>query len=97
MAFQAVKVNNEGREAGGGAPSAIARPVNRLVGWFQRMREFLHEVRVELRLVTWPTRQDVISTTVVVIATVAFFGVFFLLVDSGIGYGVQRVFGLFKR
>ena len=97
MAFQAARVNNDVREAGGGAPSPVARPVNWVRGRFQRMREFLHEVRVELRQVTWPTRQDVIATTMVVIVTVAFFGVFFLLVDSGVGYGVQRVFGLFKR
>jgi preprotein translocase subunit SecE len=31
-----------------------------------------------------------------VVATVAFFGVFFLVVDSGVGYVVQRVFHLFK-
>ena len=37
-------------------------------------REFLTEVRSELRKVTWPSRQEVRSTTLVVIATSIFFG-----------------------
>jgi preprotein translocase SecE subunit len=42
----------------------------------------LHDVRVEMRLANWPGRQEVWSTTVVVTITVAFFGVFFFLVDG---------------
>jgi len=39
----------------------------------KRWGEFLHEVRVELRQVTWPTRHEVVVTTFVVIVAVAFF------------------------
>ena len=39
--------------------------------------ELLHEVRVEMKQVNWPSRADVISTTMVVVVTVAFLrGVF---------------------
>ena len=48
----------------------------------KRWRGFLHEVRVEMRQVTWPTRHEVVVTTWVVIVAVAFFGVFFFGVDS---------------
>ena len=42
----------------------------------KRLRQFLHEVRVEMKQVNWPSRADVMSTTIVVIVTVAFFAVF---------------------
>ena len=60
------------------------------------LRSFLHDVRVEMKQVNWPSRADVISTTVVVAVTVAFFGVYFFLVDSGFSYLIQRVLKYFK-
>ena len=58
-------------------------------------REFLHDVRVEMKQVTWPSREDVVSTTWVVVATVAFFGVFLWIVDMGVQWGVQYIFKKF--
>jgi preprotein translocase subunit SecE len=63
----------------------------------KRWGEFLHEVRVELRQVTWPTRHEVIVTTFVVIVAVAFFGVFFFGVDSTVGWLLNRLFTIFKH
>ena len=40
---------------------------------------FLHDVRVEMKQVNWPSRLDVWSTTIVVIVTVAFFACSFFL------------------
>ena len=62
----------------------------------QRWREFLHEVRVEMRQVTWPTRHEVMTTTFVVIVAVAFFGFFSLAWIARVGYVLQRVFSFFK-
>ena len=49
-----------------------------VIGWVPRKigegRAFLTEVRSELRKVTWPSRAEVQSTTLVVIATSIFFG-----------------------
>lgn len=36
-------------------------------------RQFIHEVRLELQRVAWPTRREVLTYSVVVIVTVAFF------------------------
>ena len=45
---------------------------------FRRVRDYLHEVRVELRKVTWPTRDQMIAfTTVTVITSVVLTGVIF--------------------
>ena len=70
--------------------------VDSLRGRFRRWGDFLHDVRVELRQVTWPTRHEVLTTTFVVIVAVAFFGLFFFGVDSTVGYVVQRIFSFFK-
>jgi len=48
------------------------------MGWLPRkireLRAFFTEVRAELKKVTWPGRQEVYSTTIVVMATTVFFG-----------------------
>jgi preprotein translocase subunit SecE len=44
---------------------------------------FFTEVRTELKKVTWPGRQEVYSTTIVIIATTIFFGCYLWLVDLG--------------
>ena len=57
-------------------------------GWFAAVRSlpkqtttFLGEVRAETRRVNWPTTKQVRATTVVVILTVFFFGVYFGILD----------------
>ena len=87
MATQAVKVNGE--ESKG---NELTR---RVTSSLDNTKEFLHDVRVEMKQVTWPNREDVLSTTGVVIATVAFFGVFLALADWLIQPGVQRLFDYF--
>ena len=61
-----------------------------------RWRSFLHEVRVEMRQVTWPTQHEVITTTFVVIVAVAFFGIFFYLVDTSVYYVLNKALSLIK-
>jgi len=53
-------------------------------GRFERARLFLSEVRNELKRVTWPSRKEVYATTVVVILTSAFFGLYLFVLDFGI-------------
>jgi preprotein translocase subunit SecE len=52
-------------------------------GRFERWRLFLSEVRNELKRVTWPTRKEVYATTVVVILTSLFFGIYLWVIDLG--------------
>jgi preprotein translocase subunit SecE len=64
----------EGRPAAGGAaggpPGFLGWPGRKL----SELRAFLVEVRSELKKVTWPSRQEVYSTTIVVIFTSVLFG-----------------------
>jgi preprotein translocase subunit SecE len=94
MATQAVKVKNE-EPAKNALAETAAGVGTRVSGTVTDTREFLHDVRVEMRAVTWPSKEDVISTTWVVIATVAFFGVFLWLVDMGVQRAVQALFKKF--
>ena len=48
---------------------------------FQRLKTFLHEVVVETKKVTWPARDEVVATTVVVIAASFIFGIFLYICD----------------
>jgi preprotein translocase subunit SecE len=90
MATHAVKVKNEESHGGKGAELG-----HKVTGTIDDAKEFLHDVRIEMRQVTWPSREDVISTTGVVIATVFFFGVFLWLVDLAVQRGVAYVFKAF--
>jgi preprotein translocase subunit SecE len=64
-------------------------------GRFERMRLFLSEVRNELKRVTWPTRKEVYATTVVVILTSIFFGVYLWVLDISVDRIVRWIFGRF--
>jgi preprotein translocase subunit SecE len=64
---------------------SLPEPVGKLGAYPKRIREFLHDVRVEMRHVNWPSRHDVWSTTIVVTITVAFFGVYFWITDGIFG------------
>ena len=66
-------------------------------GQYENTRTFLGDVRIEMRQVNWPTGSDVVSTTVVVTVTVAFFGIFFFLVDRGVGELIRRVLEYFQK
>ncbi len=52
-----------------------------VTGWWGRSRRFLSEVRNETARVTWPSRKEVYATTLVVILTAVFFGVYLASVD----------------
>jgi preprotein translocase subunit SecE len=61
---------DEGKAAPVGVAGVLGWPARKLA----EARAFLQEVRGELKKVTWPGRQEVYSTTLVVIGTSIFFG-----------------------
>src|SRR5262249_60679866 len=97
MASQAVKVKNDDSQSG--ISAGASKIGGQVTGTVQETREFLHDVRLEMKAVTWPSREEVMSTTTVVIATVAFFGVFLAVVDwlrqTGVTDGLKD-FGTLK-
>ena len=58
--------------------------------WVETTREYFTDIRSEMRRVTWPSRKQVESTTLVVILSVFFFAAYFQIVDKIISNTVTR-------
>lgn len=56
--------------------------------------KFLHEVRQEVSKVTWPTRNETLISTIMVLAMVALASIFFLLADQLISWLIQAVLNI---
>ncbi len=79
---------DEGKVAPGGVGGALSWP-GRKIG---EGRAFLQEVRGELKKVTWPSRKEVYSTTLVVIATSIFFGFYLWGLDIVLSRALELAF-----
>lgn len=53
-------------------------------GVFRRLRNYLGDVRSEMRRVVWPSKEELKSYSVAIVAMLIVFGVVIWLVDSGI-------------
>jgi preprotein translocase subunit SecE len=63
--------------------------------WWKKSTEFFGEVRSEMRKVTFPTRDEVVGTTIVVVVTSFIFAAYLWIADFLIqeGYvGIIKVF-----
>jgi preprotein translocase subunit SecE len=76
---------------------SLMEPVGKLGGYSKRLGSFLHDVRVEMKQVNWPSRADVVSTTIVVIVTVTFFGLYFALTDGVFSKAIGWLINYVKR
>jgi preprotein translocase subunit SecE len=63
--------------------------------WWGNGRDFVAEVRNETRRVTWPTRPEVYATTLVVILTSTFFGLYLWGLDVAFDRIVNWIFRQF--
>jgi preprotein translocase subunit SecE len=76
---------------------SLMEPVGKLAQYPRRLRSFLHDVRIEMKQVNWPSWFDVKSTTVVVTVTVAFFGIYFAITDYLFGNGIKWLLHYFDK
>jgi preprotein translocase subunit SecE len=51
---------------------------------WEAFRQFLREVKTELKKVTWPSRRDTLSGTAIVLVAVFIIAFFLGIVDSGL-------------
>src|SRR6266498_1953018 len=63
----------------------------RIVGFVTRAREFVREVLIEFRKVTWPSRQELLNSTAVVIVVTVVLAFFLGGVDIGLARIVERI------
>ena len=59
----------------------VATSSNRVVGWVGQTRSFLTAVREEMRKVTWPTRDELIKATRMIVVLSIVLGVVIGLMD----------------
>ncbi|WNS75594.1 preprotein translocase subunit SecE [Bacillus sp. DTU_2020_1000418_1_SI_GHA_SEK_038] len=57
----------------------------------QRILNFFRDIGREMKKVSWPKRKEMTGYTVTVLATVAFFAVFFAVVDLGISELIRLI------
>ena len=59
--------------------------------------KFISQVRAEVGRITWPTRREVITTTIMVLIMASLASIFFFLVDLGIKTGMAALLGFVGR
>ena len=60
--------------------------------WWPTAQSFFRDVWVEMKKVSWPSRNEVIGTTVVVIVACFIFGFYLFIVDQGLAWLIERLF-----
>jgi preprotein translocase subunit SecE len=58
---------------------------------FDKAKQFLREVRTELKKVTWPSRRDTLTGTAVVLVAVFIIALFLGIVDSGLSSLIREL------
>jgi preprotein translocase subunit SecE len=58
---------------------------------FETVKQFLREVKTELKKVTWPSRKDALSGTLVVLVAVFIIAIFLGIVDSGLSNIIKEL------
>jgi len=56
-----------------------------------RFVHFLKETRIELRKVVWPTREETLKTTGIIMVAVIIIAIFLWIVDAFFTWGVQSI------
>jgi len=65
--------------------------------WLQATRDYVNELKLEMRRVSWPTRKQVEGTTGVVIFSVFAFAAYFAVVDNVLQWGVKGILSFFTK
>ena len=63
--------------------------------WYKRFWAFIKDAKSELKKVTWPSRTEVTSTTIVVIISVFFFGFYLFFMDVLFNWLITQIKSLF--
>jgi preprotein translocase subunit SecE len=65
------------------------------IRWYKRFSNFLREVRSEIKKVTWPSRNEVYNTTVVVLIAMVFFGFYLYFMDAVFSWVLLKIKAFF--
>ncbi len=75
----------------------MAGEVEAVKAWPQATKDYIDELKLEMRRVTWPSRKQVEATTAIVIIAVFAFAAYFKVIDTVIENSVAKVYSTFAK
>ena len=75
----------------------MTESLEKIKTWPKTVQDYFNELKLEMRRVTWPSRKQVESTTVVVILTVFAFAAYFFVVDKAMFSAVHSIQTAFSK
>ena len=66
-------------------------------GAWQQFLRYVTEVKTETKRVSWPGKQEIYGTTMMVILTTFLFGIYFWLCDQGFGHAVTSLLNYLRH
>ncbi len=73
--------------------AGVAIAISSTTNLGQNLIGFGREARIEVRKVVWPTRQETVQTTFMVIVAVIIIGIFLWLIDMVLAQAIQMITG----
>jgi len=71
--------------------------IGKSLGWVENIRQFFRDVMLEMKKVSWPSRTEVVNTTLVVVVVLMFFAFFLFGTDVVLSYVVRGVEWVAKK
>lgn len=62
--------------------------------WFEKVKNFLKEVKAEMKKVSWPSRRDVAGTTLVAIVATLILAIYLYFADIIFSFLVKYIYSL---
>ncbi|HIU71401.1 MAG TPA: preprotein translocase subunit SecE [Candidatus Galloscillospira excrementipullorum] len=73
---------------------AEKKPAEKKPGVFARLKKYFRDTKSEVKKVAWPTKQQTINNTGVVIACIVVVGAFIGVLDAVFAFGLQALLKL---
>ena len=70
---------------------AVAFAIAWRLGWLNRLTKYVNETREELRKCTWPSRDELWASTVLVMVSTAMLGIFTVVVELVMAWVVSSI------
>jgi len=77
--------------------TSMEATTTKAVSWPEQTKNYIDEVKAEMRRVSWPSWPQVRSTTAVVIAAVFLFAAYFFVIDSVVNAIITRLINTFTH
>ena len=78
-------------------PSAVHAALEQTKGSWQELTQYVSDIKVETKKVTWPGKQEIYGTTVMVVLTTFLFGIYFWFCDQAFQYTVSHALKYFMH